>query len=298
MADSHNPLQDLLALQHPARHFSLDCLGLRRLQSSSGNVPRLRGRGMTFEEHRAYAPGDEPRFIDWRVTARTGEMHTKIFREEHERPVLLFADQRAGMRFGTRRQFKSRLALESCALLGWTAAHSRERVGGIALRSSLRESPARSGIHGVLPWLNLSARAEAPNAAQTAEATLATALLHLRRTLRPGSIVAISSDFADLDADARNHLVEIARHNQLILLPVGDPLEFSPPEHGQFPLRLNAQTQWVDFSNSVFRDQWIAHYQQRREALEALAQQTRAVCIALDTTQSAAAQLAPWLTRR
>ncbi len=250
---------------------------------------------MTFEEHRAYAPGDEPRFIDWRVTARTGEMHTKIFREEHERPVLLFADQRPSMRFGTRRQLKSTLASESCALLGWTAAHSRERVGGISLGGSLRESPARSGIHGVLPWLNLSSQAESLALVPT---TLATALLHLRRTLRPGSIVSIASDFADLNDDARNHLVEIARHNQLILLPIGDPLEFTPPTHGQFPLSIDGHTRWVDFSNPQFREQWVNHYTDQRSALERLSQQTRAVCIPLDTAQTAAEQLAPWLTRR
>lgn len=295
MAETSPRLQSLLALQHPARHFSLDALGLRRLRSASGNVPRLRGRGMTFEEHRAYAPGDEPRFIDWRVTARTGEMHTKIFREEHERPVLLFADQRPAMRFGTRRQLKSTLAVECCALLGWTAAHSRERVGGIALGDRLRESPARSGIHGVLPWLNLNSRTEKLPPSPT---TLATALLHMRRTLRPGSIVAISSDFADLDDDARNHLREIARHNQLILVPITDPLEVTPPSRGQFPLRLGEQTRWVDFSQRDFHDRWVAHYAQRRQAVEQVAEQTRAVCIPVDTAETAARQLTPWLSRR
>lgn len=295
MAITSSRLQSLLALQHPARHFSLDALGMRRLRSASGNVPRLRGRGMTFEEHRAYAPGDEPRFIDWRVTARTGEMHTKIFREEHERPVLLFSDQRPAMRFGTRRQLKSTLAVECCALLGWTAAHSRERVGGISLGDRLRESPARSGIHGVLPWLNLSSREEPPTARPT---SLAFALIHLRRTLRPGSIVAIGSDFADLDDDARSHLREIARHNQLILLPVSDPLEMSPPEHGQFPLQVGEQTRWVDFSQPDFRTRWVAHYAQRRQAVDELAEQTRAVCIPVDTAETASRQLAPWLSRR
>lgn len=290
-------LPSLLALQHPARHFSLDRLGLRRLPASSGNTPRLRGRGMTFEEHRAYAPGDEPRFIDWRVTARTGDMHIKVFREEHERPVLLFADLRPSMHFGTRCQLKSTLAAQACALLGWTAAHGRERVGGVVVSAQLKDCRSRSGVHGVLPWLNLASQLPAEKAEFQAP-PLASALIHLRRTLRPGSIVVIASDFADLDDTGRSHIAEIARHNQLILLPITDPLESDPPLHGQYPLKQDNHTVWIDFSQTSQRERWLQHFSERQQAVAALAEQARAALIPLVTSSPAEEQLAPWLTRR
>lgn len=292
-------LPDLLALQHPARHFSLDRLGLRRLVSTSGNTPRLRGRGMTFEEHRAYAAGDEPRFIDWRVTARTGDMHIKVFREEHERPVLLFADMRPTMHFGTRCQLKSTLAAQACALLAWTAAHGRERVGGVVLNTQLKDTRSRSGVHGVLPWLKLAsqsapAHTDSPHDAQD----FPKALMHLRRTLRPGSIVVIASDFADLDKAGRQQIADIARHNQLILLSINDPLETEPPQQGQYPLKQQGQTVWVDFSQNTQRDHWISHFAARQHQVEKLADETRAALIPLLTSRPAQEQLAPWLTRR
>ncbi len=59
----------------------------------SGNyLSRNKGRGMEFDEVRHYQTGDDIRAIDWRVTARTGKTHTKLFREEIERPVLIATD--------------------------------------------------------------------------------------------------------------------------------------------------------------------------------------------------------------
>ncbi len=91
----------------------------------------FKGRGIDFAEVRAYLPGDDIRNIDWRVTARTGQPHTKLFREERERPVLLLVDLGASMRFGTRVAFKSVLAARAAALLGWAAVGHGDRVGGV-----------------------------------------------------------------------------------------------------------------------------------------------------------------------
>ena len=63
-------------------------------------VSHFRGRGMEFDESRPYQPGDDPRSIDWRVTARSTTAYTKLFREERERPVLVMVDLRASMHFG------------------------------------------------------------------------------------------------------------------------------------------------------------------------------------------------------
>ncbi len=81
-------LKPLIKLSHQARFLSL---GTRRKVSSSlsGNyASSFKGRGMDFDETRIYQPGDDIRSMDWRVTARTGKPHTKIFKEERERPVF------------------------------------------------------------------------------------------------------------------------------------------------------------------------------------------------------------------
>ena len=68
---------------------------------------RLKGRGMEFAENRLYQPGDDVRHIDWRVTARSGVTHTKLYREERERPVMLVLDLTRSMFFGTQKRLKS-----------------------------------------------------------------------------------------------------------------------------------------------------------------------------------------------
>jgi len=91
-----------VALQRKARKKSA-------APQSGGSVSRRLGRGLDFAEVREYQPGDDVRMIDWKVTARSGTAHTKLFVEERERPVLLVVDFRASMRFGTQGMYSTKL---------------------------------------------------------------------------------------------------------------------------------------------------------------------------------------------
>ena len=110
-------LNELIALRFPAKQLKLG-RKKRALSNLAGpNKTNFRGRGIDFEEVRRYQPGDDIRTIDWRVTARTGSAHTKLFREERERPVLVVVDQRSSMFFGSSHCFKSVLAGQLAACL-------------------------------------------------------------------------------------------------------------------------------------------------------------------------------------
>ncbi len=127
----HLSLSQLLRLR--ARSSLLDISRGRRIRSrlAGGYLSPFRGRGLEFDEVRAWEQGDDPRTMDWRVTARTGTPHVKIYREERERPVILLADLGPSMRFGTRRALKSVACAEAAALIAWAAADNGDRVGGI-----------------------------------------------------------------------------------------------------------------------------------------------------------------------
>ena len=128
---AYSDLADLIALRFPARQLKLTRRN-RALNALAGpNKSNFRGRGIDFEEVRNYQAGDDIRTIDWRVTARTGAAHTKLFREERERPVLVVVDQRNGMFFGSRHCFKSVLAAQLASLVAWSALDSGDRVGGL-----------------------------------------------------------------------------------------------------------------------------------------------------------------------
>lgn len=100
-------------------------------QMSGQHQSRSLGRGMDFAEVRQYQPGDDIRAIDWRVTARTGKPHTKLFTEEREKPVVLYIDLSASMQFGSQLMLKSVQAAHVASLISWlSVAQKRSRWCG------------------------------------------------------------------------------------------------------------------------------------------------------------------------
>src|SRR5690606_22180209 len=83
---------------------------------SGQSLSPLRGRGMEYAESREYIAGDDARHIDWRVTARTGRAHTKVYQAERERLSLIVADTAPSLYFGTRVRFKSVQAARAGAI--------------------------------------------------------------------------------------------------------------------------------------------------------------------------------------
>src|SRR5690606_19102976 len=94
-------------------------------------LSRHKGRGMEFDEVRQYQAGDDIRSIDWRGAARTGSPHTKLYREEQERPVILLVDFSPSMLFGTQLLLKSIQAAHIAASLAWSTIQQGDRVGAI-----------------------------------------------------------------------------------------------------------------------------------------------------------------------
>lgn len=148
-------LPALIALRQEAKHLDIAPRGKVLATRSGGHLSRFRGRGMEFDESRIYQPGDDPRNMDWRVTARTTRPHVKLFREERERPVWLLVDMGPAMRFGTRVAFKSVIAARAAALLAWAAADRGDRVGGLVFDESRHfERRPAARTRGLLPLLN------------------------------------------------------------------------------------------------------------------------------------------------
>ncbi len=93
----------------------------------------FKGRGMSFKEVREYYPGDDPRFIDWNVSARMGHTFSKVFEEERELTVYLLIDVSASSLFGTFRQSKKDLITEMCAVIAFSAIANNDKAGLIFL---------------------------------------------------------------------------------------------------------------------------------------------------------------------
>jgi uncharacterized protein (DUF58 family) len=263
----------LIRLSGPARAIALDVLRVRSLQTGA-YVSHFRGRGMEFDESRPYQPGDDPRSIDWRVTARSTTAYTKLFREERERPVLVMVDLRSNMHFATRGCFKSVNASRAAALLSWAAHHRGDRLGGLIFGDTVhRELKPRLGRQAALRFLH--ELAEHPDWAlpehertTDREAPFTLAMASLRRVARPGSLVVILSDFLGINRAAQSYLSSVARHNEVLAVVLSDPLERELPPPGRYRLVRDDDELAIDTHAQAARRDYRDAFDTRTHELE------------------------------
>ncbi|MCB1865210.1 MAG: DUF58 domain-containing protein [Chromatiales bacterium] len=249
----------------------------------SGNYASpFRGRGMDFEETRVYQAGDDVRHIDWRVTARSGIPHTKLYREERERPVLFFVDVGRSMRFGTRRAFKSVAAAEAAAFLAWSAVALGDRVGGIVASDGVhRELSPRPRTRGAIAWIRALVDVHEAPLANTGGRAVAP-LERFARIARPGSLSVILSDFLNL-GDLDRWLARLAEHTDPVLVQVYDPVEARAPRPGMYCIGDDDRRIVLDTTDrSVVRD-YEALFAARQRALVGLCRKFGARFVTLET---------------
>jgi len=226
-------------------------------QMSGNYLSRSKGRGMEFDEVRHYQTGDDIRAIDWRVTARTGKTHTKLFREELERPVLIATDLSASMHFGSQLLFKSVQAAHLASLVAWHAKNRGDRLGGIVFNQHEHlELKPRSRKEGVLHYLHAltamhqsqfksqykSQQNEANKISESDkhisvdESYFKDNCARIRQVAKPGSLVYLITDAQQIkeanspqQQDALRHLTQISQHCELVVCLINDPLEQELP---------------------------------------------------------------------
>ncbi|GAB5377355.1 MAG: DUF58 domain-containing protein [Acuticoccus sp.] len=197
------------------------------------HASRLRGRGLNFEEIRDYLPGDDIRAIDWKVTARTGRPHVRVMTEERDRPALIVVDQRMSMFFGSVLNMKSVTAAEAAALAAFRILDQGDRVGGIVFGDTVlaevrpqRSSGALNRFLAALAELNGMLRAEAP----AVEPIGITRVLRAVARIAPRNhLILVISDFDGIDEGSARAVSGLARRNDLVLLPVTDPMAHDLP---------------------------------------------------------------------
>jgi uncharacterized protein (DUF58 family) len=258
----------LLKYQHHT--YVLDLAPQQVIQSklAGSYLARSKGRGMEFDEVRHYQLGDDVRTIDWRVTARTGKVHTKLFREEKERPVFVLTDLSPSMHFGSVLLTKAVQAAHLAALVGWHARERGDKFGGILFNGQqIRELKPASRSVSVLRYLQqLIDLNNKPVAPELQSIGLADAVGQLRRLVRPGSLVYVISDFSALDANVMRHLQSMRMHNEIRLCQISDPLELQIPAtaSGQLALQTNAAVLQLDLTPAALKQRYAVQQQQQQ----------------------------------
>ncbi len=279
--NNHHPaiasLSEMVRLRYAARELTSFPRIQARQMMAGGHRSRFRGRGMDFEEVRIYQPGDDVRTIDWRVTAKTQTPHTKIFREERERPVLVVSDLRSSMFFGSQR-LKSVVACEISAALAWAGLTANDRVGGLVFGAEHQaEVKSRRSHHAVLQFIHelqdFSQQLLEPVADQL---SLAHILEEARRFSLPGTTIFVVSDFHDFDQECERHLFELARHGNLNFCHVYDSIETELPEPALYAVSDGEHQRLLDTGNQHLRDTFANAFAERSQRLQKFSQQLSA----------------------
>jgi uncharacterized protein (DUF58 family) len=260
-------LPELIQMRLRARRLAPPA---RRVSGShaSTHASRFRGRGVDYAESRVYQPGDDIRQMDWRVTARSGKPHTKLFEEEREQSILMLVDLNASMRFGTRVRFKSVQAARAAALIAWTAVRNGDRVGVLGFGGGVdAEVRPVGGARGALRVLRALVDWDA--AAQVdAHASLAQALQRARRLARPGSRVIVLSDGFSAGDGAQGPLSLLAEHCDVAAIVLGDALELAAPIPGRYALHgEQSEAMVLDFAAARTRSDWQRIFERKRAGL-------------------------------
>nr|WP_225562701.1 DUF58 domain-containing protein [Rhodanobacter sp. DHG33] len=274
-------LAELIALGTRVGRAKLAATESRAARGGSQSS-RLFGRGMDYAESRVYQAGDDVRRLDWRLTARSGKLHTKLFQEEREGQLLILLDTNASLRFGTRVRFKSVQVARVAAIAAWLAMRAGERVGMMAFGGNDRLLRPQGGAHGALSACGALAEWDALPATDRSE-PLSTVLLRARRLQHGASRVLLLSDGFSTDGEARRHLLELKARADIGVLVVADALEREPPPPGRYPLEHDGERRDVVLLGERQRREFQQMLGSGPARLEALARGVGVRCRVIDT---------------
>ncbi len=228
-------LNELLSMSRHARLFRFSGKKKKINRILGGSHPsRLRGRGLDFEEVRDYVKGDDIRHIDWKVTARTRETHTRVYTEEKERPVLIVVDQSKSMFFGSVKRMKSVVAAELAAIAAFRVLKKGDRVGGVVFADNGTDYilPKRNRKN-ILRFLDQIVKRN-HELAESDEVDFKTALPdvinRVANIVTHDYLLIIISDFHRYSEEVVKSIVILSQHNDILLAKVADPMEQELPQ--------------------------------------------------------------------
>ena len=288
-------LAELLQLELRVRHASTP----RYVDSSGGTQyrTRLKGRGMDYDETRNYQPGDEIRHMDWRVMARTGKAHTKVFRAERERPVLLVLDQTVPMFFGSRHALKSVLAGRLFARALWRALASGDRVGArlFSEHGAVQFTPAHRrslAIHVLSALVSKHQRqlqgAAHDNADADAENLMRQQWQVLRSQALHGYQIQAFVNLASMAESQHAAMAWLAKHNELRLYPLYDQLEAELPPPGHYLGTDGHARLLLNTTDTALREQYRARFADKESSLLQFCRQHGVICLPLSVSDGLA----------
>ena len=227
-----------------------------------------RGQGIDYEESRPYQPGDDPRYMNWQLTARTGQQFMKVFREERQPGIFIVVDRRNSMRFGTKKRLKITQAVRIAAIEAFSAQQNNFSVGGVILDNSLRWIKENDNKQAIFDFIHHAARPASPvfDKEVQEEAKLSDVLKILNEILTIGSTVYIISDFHDITEENQAVLLQLSVSHQVNAIQISDPAEINLPEAGKLKLKEINSNKYININsssqntNNIYKDKATEYF--------------------------------------
>lgn len=226
-ANQKQPHQGISYFLSPEERHSLGRLNLLSRYVVEGNLAGahrspLRGLSSEFADHKAYAPGDDPKHIDWRVLARSDKYYVKRYDDETNLRVYLALDQSASMNYGSGDTTKYDYACRLAAALGYVTIKARDSVGLFLFAEKVK---ARMDARNSLRHLNdmLKQIQVQPSSPDTG---IAEALHEIAGSVRRRALIVLISDLLGDEKAVQAGLANLRKQNHdVIVLQVLDLTE-------------------------------------------------------------------------
>lgn len=275
---------DLAALKYRNLKAKRSRRAVDGLSSGDHHSP-FRGHGLDFDAVREYVAGDDIRRIDWRVTARKGSPHLKIFKEDRERTRLFVVDMNKTMRFGTKNTFKSVQAAHVAAFLGWQGIKSNDKVGACLfgdVPKGIAWYPPKKTEKSFLSILKMLS--EPPT--EDHRVPFADTLPSLDQAAPTGSLIYIITDFfpMHLDQDQEIGLSRLTKKSEVIFISIEDPLDAALYPFGELTFSSDLENRfYANTKNEKGRTAYAEEWKENRKKLHALTAKFKVPLIELST---------------
>ena len=274
-AQTHQPLlnsQDLLTLHASA------AAGVNPLSSNHEVATLLvgersssfAGSGYEFAENQLYVAGDDTRFINWRMLARTGKMYRKKFVEERRPELWVVIDKRASMRFGTQYRLKITEAARQAVYHLYLAQQQQLACAGVILDETVRWYKPSQDSDRLQQLIEDTIAPAPPLKKDIPHDSFSFILRQLSSRATAGSIIFLLSDFQSFPPDAPHSLYGLSKNHRVIGIHIVDPIELELPEKGKYQVvgQQNQQPELLDCDNAAIRHQYKTGAQQWQQGIK------------------------------
>ncbi|RMG24999.1 MAG: DUF58 domain-containing protein [Bacteroidetes bacterium] len=242
----------------------------------------FKGQGLEFDEVRPYQYGDDIRSIDWNVTAKTGEVYIKQFREEREQTLFVLFDVSGSEDFGPGQENKLLIGTEIAAILAFSALKNNDKIGLLTFSDQVeRFFKPQKGRKHVLKVV----RTLLTHEHEHDQTNIQLALDYVKRTLKRHGILIVISDF--LDQGFERSLIHLNKKHEVILIRLFHPNERFQMGAGTIPV-LDIETgrrRWLNAGDIGYRKLLNENFEEIDQRLQRLCRRYRMGYIPVNTRE-------------